>query len=143
MINEVKSIEDANICDELLTKLIQDERQYNDTIDENYVVKNHFNKMLDNDNIKILAYYLDNKIVGYILIRKIDDVTCLLDGLFVLDEYRNKGIAKKLVNEAINICKEYKVKYIDINVMAKNEIAKNLYKNMDFKSYEIKMKKEL
>ena len=29
MIKEVTSIEDANICDELLTKLILDERKYN------------------------------------------------------------------------------------------------------------------
>ena len=32
-IKQVTNIADANRCDELLTKLIQDERQYNDTID--------------------------------------------------------------------------------------------------------------
>ena len=34
MIKEVKNVEDANKCDELLTKLILDERKYNDLIDD-------------------------------------------------------------------------------------------------------------
>ena len=100
-IKQVTNIADANRCDELLTKLIQDERQYNDTIDENYVVTNHFNTMLNDENIIILAKYINNIIVGYILIRKMDDNTCLLDGLYVEKEYRNKGIAKSLLTEAI------------------------------------------
>ena len=39
MIKEVKNVEDANKCDELLTKLILDERKYNDLIDNNIVIK--------------------------------------------------------------------------------------------------------
>ena len=37
-IKQVTNVVDADRCDELLTKLIQDERQYNDTIDEDYIV---------------------------------------------------------------------------------------------------------
>ena len=70
MIKEVKNVEDANKCDELLTKLILDERKYNDLIDDNIVIKNHFSKMLDDEDVILLAYYLDKLIVGYILIRK-------------------------------------------------------------------------
>lgn len=143
MIKEVNSIEDANKCDELLTKLILDERKYNDSIEENIIIKNHFNQMLDDKNVILLAYYLDNKIVGYILIRKLDNNTCLLDGLFVLEEYRNQGIAKKLLNKAINKCKEFNVKYVDINVMEKNKIAKSIYKKMNFNEYEIKLRKTI
>ena len=55
-IKQVTNVVDADRCDELLTKLIQDERQYNDTIDEDYIVINHFNQMLDDENIIILAY---------------------------------------------------------------------------------------
>lgn len=143
MIKEVNNIQDAEVCDELLTKLIQDERKYNDTIDENYVVKNHFGNMLKDENIKILAYYIDSLIVGYILIRKTDNDVCLLDGLFVLEEYRGQGIGKKLLDEAINICKKYGVKYVDINVMEKNIIAKDMYKKFDFNEYEVKLRKNI
>lgn len=143
MIKEVNSVEDANTCDELLTKLILDERKYNDAIEENIVIKNHFNQMLDDKNAILLAYYLNDLIVGYILIRKINKDTCLLDGLYVLEEYRNNGIATNLLNEAIDRCKKLNVKYIDINVMEKNEIAKNIYRKMNFNNFEIKLRKNI
>lgn len=142
-IKQVTNVVDANRCDELLTKLIQDERQYNDTIDENYIVKNHFNKMLNDENIIILAYYINKIIVGYILIRRTDNNTCLLDGLYVEKEYRNKGIGKSLLTEAILRIKNMNIKYIDINVMYHNIIAKHIYEKLGFVEYEIKMRKSI
>lgn len=141
MIKEVKNIEDANRCDELLTKLIEDEKKYNPSLDD-IVIKDHFNKMLNDDNIILLGYYLD-EIVGYILIRRTSNNTCLLDGLYVLEDYRNQGIGKSLINEAINRCKKINIKYVDINVIEKNEVAKNIYKNLDFNSFEVKLRREL
>lgn len=143
MIKEVKNVEDANKCDELLTKLILDERKYNDLIDNNIVIKNHFSKMLDDEDVILLAYYLDKLIVGYILIRKINENLCLLDGLYVLEEYRNQKIASSLLKEAIDRCKKLNVKYIDINVMEKNELAKRIYKKLDFTEYEVKLRKNI
>lgn len=143
MIKEVKNVEDANKCDELLTRLILDERKYNDLIDNNIVIKNHFSKMLDDEDVILLAYYLDKLIVGYILIRKINENLCLLDGLYVLEEYRNQKIASSLLNEAIDRCKKLNVKYIDINVMEKNELAKRIYKKLDFTEYEVKLRKNI
>lgn len=143
MIKEVKSIEDANKCDKLLTELILDERKYNDSIDKNIIITDHFNKMLNDENIVLLAYYLNKEIVGYILIRKMNENICLLDGLYVLEKYRNQGIANSLLNEAINIYKKLKVKYVDINVMKKNEIAKHIYKKLNFTEFEIKLRKNI
>ena len=142
-IKQVTNVVDANRCDELLTKLIQDERQYNDTIDENYIVINHFNKMLDDENIIILAYYINKTIVGYILIRKMANNTCLLDGLYVEKEYRNKGIGNSLLKDAISRIKNMNVKYVDINVMYNNIIAKHIYEKLGFVGYEIKMRKSI
>lgn len=142
-IKQVTNVVDANRCDELLTKLIQDERQYNDTIDENYIVTNHFNKMLNDENIIILVYYINKIIVGYILIRRTDNNTCLLDGLYVEKEYRNKGIGKSLLTEAILRIKNMNIKYIDINVMYHNIIAKHIYEKLGFVEYEIKMRKSI
>lgn len=143
MIKEVKNIEDANRCDELLTELILDEKKYNDSIDETIIIKDHFSKMLDDETVILLAYYIKKEIVGYILIRKTNKKTCLLDGLYVLEQYRNKGIGNSLLNEAIDRCKKLKIKYIDINVMKKNEIAKYIYKKLGFEEYEIKLRKSL
>ena len=99
--------------------------------------------MLNDDNIILLGYYLDKEIVGYILIRKIDENTCLLDGLYVLEKHRNKGIGNSLLNEAIERSKRLNVKYIDINVMEKNEVAKQIYKKLNFIEYEIKLRKTI
>ena len=142
-IRQVTKVVDADRCDELLTKLIQDERQYNNAIDENYIVTNHFNKMLNDENIIILAYYINKIIVGYILIRKTDNNTCLLDGLYVEKEYRNKGIGKSLLTEAILRIRNMNIKYIDINVMYNNIIAKHIYEKLGFVVYEIKMRKSI
>ena len=142
-IKQVTNVVDADRCDELLTKLIHDERQYNDTIEDNYIVTNHFNKMLDDENIIILGYYINKTIVGYILIRKMANNTCLLDGLYVEKEYRNKGIGNSLLKEAISRIKNMNVKYVDINVMYNNIIAKHIYEKLGFVGYEIKMRKSI
>ena len=142
-IKQVTNVVDADRCDELLTKLIHDERQYNDTIDDNYIVTNHFNKMLDDENIIILAYYINEIIVGYILIRRTSNNTCLLDGLYVEKEYRNKGIGNSLLKEAISRIKNMNVKYVDINVMYNNIIAKHIYEKLGFVGYEIRMRKSI
>ena len=142
-IKQVTNVVDADRCDELLTKLIHDERQYNDTIDDNYIVTNHFNKMLDDENIIILAYYINKTIVGYILIRRMANNTCLLDGLYVEKEYRNKGIGNSLLKDAISRIKNMNVKYVDINVMYNNIIAKHIYEKLGFVGYEIKMRKSI
>lgn len=142
-IKQVTNVVDADRCDELLTKLIQDERQYNDTIDENYIVTNHFSKMLNDENIIILAYYINEIIVGYILIRRTSNNTCLLDGLYVEKEYRNKGIGNSLLKDAISRIKNMNVKYVDINVMYNNIIAKHIYEKLGFVGYEIKMRKSI
>ena len=142
-IKQVTNVVDADRCDELLTKLIHDERQYNDTIEDNYIITNHFNKMLDDENIIILAYYINKTIVGYILIRRTYNNTCLLDGLYVEKEYRNKGIGNSLLKEAISRIKNMNVKYVDINVMYNNIIAKHIYEKLGFVGYEIKMRKSI
>ena len=56
----------------------------------------------------------------------------LLDGLYVLENFRNKGIARKLLDEIINeinLMGEYK---IFIKVLKENIVAYNLYKSLGF-----------
>ena len=54
MIIKVNSIDDCKICDNFLTFLIQDERKYDTTIDEKFVVKDYFINMINNQNILLL-----------------------------------------------------------------------------------------
>ena len=130
MIVKVNSIEDCKICDNFLTLLIQDERKYDNTIDEKFVVKDYFINMINNQNI-LLLYKKENKPIGYIFAKKIDD-KYLIDGLYVDFNFRNNGIATKLIKEIIKdiyLLGDYK---IFINVLKNNKVAVNLYKNIGF-----------
>ena len=134
MIVKVNNTNDCNICDEFLTLLIQDERKYDNTIDENFVVSNYFINMIKGQNI-LLLYKKENKPIGYIFAKKIDD-KYLIDGLYVDINFRNKGIATKLIKEIIReiyLLGDYE---IFINVLKKNKVAVNLYNKLGFNTKE-------
>ena len=130
MIIKVNSIDDCKICDNFLTLLIQDERKYDTTIDEKFVVKDYFINMINNQNI-LLLYKSENKPIGYIFAKKIDD-KYLIDGLYIDINFRNKGIATKLIKVIIKEIYSLGDYKIFINVLKKNKVAVNLYKNIGF-----------
>ena len=130
MIIKVNSIYDCKICDNFLTLLIQDERKYDTTIDEKFVVKDYFVNMINNQNI-LLLYKNENKPIGYIFGKKIDD-KYLIDGLYIDVIFRNKGIATKLIKVIIKEIYSLGDYEIFINVLKENKIAINLYKNIGF-----------
>lgn len=130
MIIKVNSNDDCKICDNFLTLLIQDERKYDTTIDENFVVKDYFINMINNQNI-LLLYKNENKPIGYIFAKKIDN-KYLIDGLYIDINFRNKGIATKLIKVIIKEIYSLGDYKIFINVLKKNKVAVNLYKNIGF-----------
>ena len=134
----------ANNCDALLTKLIQDEKQYNAFINENFIVKDYFKNIVKDEQNILLGYKENEKIVGYVYFKFVKDEDSfgyLIDGLYVEEEYRNRGIAKSLIAEGLSIIKEKDINFIDINVMSKNETALNLYKSLGFEVLSFKMRK--
>ncbi len=143
MIIRVLDEERANMCDNLLTKLIQDERQYDDAIDEQFVVNGYFKNVIKNSNNILLAYEEDKILKGYIYLKEIHSGIkkgYLIDGLYVENEYRNRGIATKLIEQALTIIDD--INFIDINVMANNIRAINLYKHFGFDEFKISLRKK-
>ena len=146
MIIRVFDEERANICDNLLTKLIQDERQYDNSIDDSFVVKDYFKNVIKNKNNILLCYEEDTIIKGYIFFKIINTNNnngYLIDGLYVIEEYRNNGIATKLLESGLNILNDTNVKFIDINVLSNNKSAINLYKKFGFNEFKISFRKDL
>ena len=144
MIIRVLDEERASTCDILLTKLIQDERQYDNSIDKDFVVNNYFKNTIKNKDNILLCYEEDNIIKGYIYLKPvINDNTkgYLIDGLYVDAKYRNNGIATKLIDNALTIIKN--VDFIDINVMSQNINAINLYKKFGFNEFKISLRKNI
>ena len=60
MIIRVLDEERASTCDILLTKLIQDERQYDNSIDKDFVVNNYFKNI---KKMRIIYYCVMKKII--------------------------------------------------------------------------------
>lgn len=142
MIERVYDEKLADNCDQLLTLLIRDEKQYDNNIDDNYEVKDYFKNVIK-DKENILLCYKDNDVIkGYIYLKRVvdnDKKGYLIDGLYVIEKYRRQGIAKKLVDYALKLIKDSE--FININVMADNKNAINLYKSFGFKEFRITLQK--
>ena len=127
MIIKVDNIEDCQICDNFLTLLIQDERTYNNTIEEGFIVKDYFINMIKKDTILLL--YKNKEIPqGYVFAKKWED-GYLINGLYVDVNFRNQGIATKLMKE---VMKKLKDNLIYLIVLKENKKAFNLYQKLGF-----------
>ncbi len=62
---------------------------------------------------------------------------------FVKDKFRNQGIGKKLLDARIEWFKKNGVKFLEMNVDARNKKALNIFRKYGFKDYQIKLKKEI
>ena len=134
LIEKVENLKDAKTCDELLTILVQSERIYNENINDKYVVNNWFEKIYNKNNNIIYVAKDNNKIVGYIYckITSIENgptiqLEALIDGIYVLEDYRNQGIATALINKIKEWAKQKNIKYLLLNVLEENENAIRLY----------------
>jgi len=137
-IKEVDNIEEAIKCDELLTKLIIDEKKYNPNISDDVNINNFYPNIYNKDNNKLFIAIDDNNIIGYIYIKLIsidgidNNKELLIDALYIEEDYRNKGIATSLINKVKEYSINNNIKYISINVLDKNIKAKNLYNKLGF-----------
>ncbi len=146
MIFRIFDDERASVCDNLLTKLIQDERKYDSSIDKNFIVKDYFKNVIKNKDNILLCCEEDKIIKGYIYLKSIianNKKGFLIDGLYVDENYRNNGIATNLMETALSIIKNTDVEFININVLAHNKNAINLYKKFGFSEFKINLKKDL
>ena len=147
VIKEVETIEEATICDQLLTKLINEEKEYDDNIADNFVVNGWFTSIYPKDNKALYIAILDNKIVGYVYVKKMqlgdsnkEKEEAFIDGLYVIEEYRHKGIASSLINQAKEWCVNNNIKTIGLNVLCSNERAKSFYYKEGFKDNLVNLK---
>ena len=120
-IQKVNNIEDAIKCDNLLTKLIKSEANY----DKNNGIGYAYCKIITDDNGPQISQ------------------VALLDGLYVNEEYRKHGIATSLVQECKNWATIAGAKIFELNVISENQEALKLYENFNFIEFEKKMRLEL
>jgi ribosomal protein S18 acetylase RimI-like enzyme len=104
-------------------------------------------KQLVEPLLKKDCYYListeNNKLMGWILIGVSKDqfsnkTIGFIYELFVLDEYRGKGISKQLINTAVEQLKQEGYSEIRLSVFEGNKAIK-LYENLGFETRTISM----
>lgn len=127
--------ENASVCNDLLTKLINDETKYDENLKNNIIINNYYNKL--NENSVIYIAFINNKVVGYIYGYVAEDIfvkekTAKLDALYVIEEYRGNKIASKLIEEYKNWCFSKDVKYIEVTAWNDNIDATKIYLKQDF-----------
>ena len=86
--------------------------------------------LIKNDNSFIYTYLIDNQVCGYLMVLDSIDVYEIL-AIATVEEYRNKGIAQKLLNKI-------KTKDIFLEVRESNQVAINFYKKNKFKEISIR-----
>ncbi len=81
-----------------------------------------------------VAYY-ENQVAGCIALRKLNDKECEMKRLYVIPEFRNKGIAKTLVEKIVSDAKEIGYSNMLLDTLPFLQTAIKMYKKMGF--YEI------
>ncbi len=98
-----------------------------------------FTKELDNPVAFYFVALKDDQVIGYAGMWWSFD-TCEITNIAVHPEYRRQGIGNTLLLELINLCKEYEVSYLNLDVRVTNDTAKNLYIKNGFKQVGLRKK---
>ncbi len=140
---------DAERLNAFLTLLIRDEKQYDDGINENFVVTNMYENFIGDPKRIILVAEEDEKIIGYLygFIIDSDEVEtkkiAKLDALYVEENVRKKGIAESLINIFKDWVIDNNISKIEVNVCSDNYKAKSLYQKKGFKTTKETMSLEI
>jgi GNAT superfamily N-acetyltransferase len=131
-----KNISNIVILD-LTPELAINLKKYSNDLDSNL-----FKQGLSYNLLKFIHYFpYSNKIVafdkkkglsiGFLSIKKNGDFS-LIEDIFVDENYRNMGVASKLINYATELATKKGAKKVSLNVYNTNINAINLYKKLDF-----------
>ena len=130
---------DCAILNKLFQNLLIYERTYFDkNIKNDLNINSFFEKRVNDNNCVIFVATIDNSVIGYISgyidhDNKIKvEIETTIESIYIEDNYRNKGIGTKLINEFIKCIKEMGVKYILIDNFILNESARYLYNKLGF-----------
>ena len=144
---EKASFNDAKKANDLLTKLIVDEKKYDRNINEKCIVSSLYEKFYNDDNVCLLVAKTNENIIGYLygyiedndssVIRKVSK----LDALFVLEDFRGHKVASKLLFKKWSY--EKGAKYVELTVCIGNKQAAGLYEKMLFKPKKIVMSSKI
>ena len=142
------TISDFEIVESIVAKLhkIHVNNRPDFYIENEHPINNKEYKTMLNSNDKInIAYLVDDKIAGVCLATIKDKIekSIYIDDIFVLEEFRQQGIATKLYKQIESIAKNIGAKRIDLTVWQFNTTALKFYKSLGMKAQRIVLETRL
>lgn len=135
----------ANLCDKLLTSLIQDEKNYDANINENFEVHDWYSTTLDDERRITFAAIQKEAVIGFVhgfilaeAGTSVNETVIVLDALYVNEKNRKHGVGTALIEEFMKWGKSVDAKFVELKVLVGNNSAIEFYKKHTFtplKSY--------
>ncbi len=126
---------------ELLNELYEGKLKYD-------VFSKIYQDRLNNDTSYYVVSVIDNKVVGVLTSELEVKLTrerkqMYIDTIIVDKDYRNKGIGKALMENAINFAINNNCEIVELTSKLNNENAHRFYEGIGFKKHSYKFKKYL
>ena len=102
----------------------------------NKLTKEMLAEILNNKNYKILKAVTSDMFLGFVIVQQSDEMN--IDNIVVDKDYRNLGIATKLINEVEECAQSNGMAAISLEVSTKNPNAFLLYDKLGFKQRRIR-----
>ena len=141
------TLDDLSILLEFEKKLIEYERNFTPNLKKSDFNYYNLKSYILNPEVSVVVAEEKNKLIasGYALIRdnklyKIPDKLIFLGFMYVIPEYRGKGINKKILDYLIAWGKNKGLNEFQLTVYAQNESAINAYKKSGFSFETITMR---
>jgi ribosomal protein S18 acetylase RimI-like enzyme len=125
---------------------------FDNSLDLNWTKNNkkYFEKSITDKNSLVLVCIYNEEVVGYLIgrienpedYRKIKSIA-EVDNMFILEEFRKKGVGKKLVEGFVKWAKKKDVEKIRVVASSKNKKAIEFYKKFGFVGYNLTLEKDL
>jgi diamine N-acetyltransferase len=116
-------------------KLLDEERMRQSKIDE------YYQKALKSNESYVFIAEVDGVFAGFVKVDKAEispffrfNKILFIDDIYVLPEFRNKGVAFKLMAEVENIAKREEIKRIQARVYGFNKATQQLFSRMGYTS---------
>jgi ribosomal protein S18 acetylase RimI-like enzyme len=110
----------------------------------------YYTKRILHDDGCVFVAIINDEIIGYICggIKKAEKyrnlpIVAELENTYVLEEFRSKGVGKKLYKEFIKWCKSKNVGIVRVEASASNSQAIKFYRNNGFKDYTLILESDL
>ena len=148
VIKRVKRVEECVLCNKMLEELIKFESKFDNQINPNNMIEDHYERTLNKNDVVIFLAYNGDEAVGYIAAYKektnpaLNNDVIKIMNLFVKDKHRKQNIGKILMNEVENWAKEKCDNFdIELDCISNNIEAIGFYKHLGYNPVKIKMRK--